>query len=350
MDRIKQISPLDAQAMERAQACWEQVAKPLHSLGLLEEAVIQIAGITGNEDVRLDHRQVIVLCGDNGVVAEGVTQTDSSVTAKVAAAVAGGTSNINVMADALGAVVVAVDLGISGPPLGGKVLSRRIAPGTGNIARGPAMRLSQATAAVCAGMDLVRESREQGCQILFTGEMGIGNTTPTAALASVLLGIPPHQATGRGAGLSRAGLARKVEAVRRAIQVNRPDPSRPLELLSKLGCYEIAGMVGLFLGGAVYRVPVVIDGVISAAAALLAVKLAPLCRGYMLCSHVSKEPAGPALLARLGLTPLIDARLCLGEGSGGLLLLPLLDAALAVYHNAHRFEGLGMERYQEWEN
>ncbi len=343
MERITKIRPIDASAVAAASENWGKIAKPLGSLGLLEAQVSRIAGIIGSPDVRLDNRAVVVMCADNGVVAEGVTQTDSSVTAIVAGAIAGGTSNINVMAAKFGAEVIGIDVGMNSDVPG--MLSRKTAYGTGNIACGAAMSVSQAEAAVCAGMDAVGELVSRGVQIVVTGEMGIGNTTTAAALASVLLGRPADEMTGRGAGLSTEGLLRKKAAIKRAIEINKPDPAKPIELLAKLGGFDIAGMAGLFLGGAVYHVPVVIDGVISAAAAVLAAEIAPDCAGYMLPSHVSEEPAGQALLKRLKLSAPINAGLRLGEGTGGVLLLPLLDGALAVYNSSHKFDQLPMEKY-----
>ncbi len=345
MERIKKIQPPDRAAIAAAVEKWNGVAKPLGSLGLLEEQVSRIAGMIGSPDVRLDCRAVVVMCADNGVVEEGVTQTDSSVTAIVARAIAGGTSNISAMAARFNAEVIAVDVGMNTDVPG--VLPKKTAYCTGNIAKGAAMSVSQAEAAICAGMDAVRDCVERGVQIIVSGEMGIGNTTTAAAISSVLLGRKVEEMTGRGAGLDTAGLARKVSVIKRAIEVNRPDPHKPIELLAKLGGFDIAGMAGLFLGGAVYRVPIVIDGVISAAAAAIAAAIEPNCRGFMLPSHVSDEPAGQALLEYLSLKAPINAGLRLGEGTGGILLLPMLDGALSVYHGSHRFSDLPMERYTE---
>lgn len=345
MYRITKIRPIDTSAVAASEEHWGKIAKPLGSLGLLEAQISQIAGIIGSTDVRLDRRAVVVMCADNGVVEEGVTQTDSSVTAIVAGAIAGGTSNINAMAKQFGAEVIGVDVGMNTEVPG--ILQRKTARGTGNIAKGAAMTAEQAETALRAGMDIVSDLSSQGTQIIVTGEMGIGNTTTAAALASVLLNRPVEEMTGRGAGLDSAGLSRKISAIKRAIEINRPDPSKPLELLAKLGGFDIAGMAGLFLGGGIYRVPVVIDGVISAAAAAIAAAIAPDCAGYMLPSHVSDEPAGQALLERLGLAAPIHAGLRLGEGTGGVLLLPMLDGALAVYHGSHKFDELPMERYRK---
>lgn len=347
MNRINEIMPLDFKAKKHAEEKWSSIAKPLHSLGLLEEAVIKIAGITGNEDVRLDKRCAVVMCADNGVVAEGVTQTDSGVTKIVAEAVANGTSNINLMAKAFNAEVFAVDIGMNADSDNPLIARKKSAYGTMNIAHGAAMSKDQAIAAITAGIDIVKECAEKGYKIIVTGEMGIGNTTTSSAIASVLLNAPVSEVTGRGAGLDSAGMKRKIDVIEKAIAVNKPVKSNTLDILSKLGGFDIAGMTGLFLGGAVYRVPVVIDGFISAVSAALACMLNPLAREYMFPSHVSKEPAGIKMLELIGLKPLITAEMCLGEGTGGILLLPLLDGALAVYNSAHKFDNLPIEKYKE---
>lgn len=347
MERLTFIQPPDSAAMARARERWNSIAKPLGSLGLLEDAVVKIAGMTGSEEIAIDKRCVVAMCADNGVVCEGVTQSDSDVTCIVAQTMAAGNSNINLMADTVGAAVFPIDIGIKDDIRLPHLLNRKIANGTQNIAVGAAMSLPQTERAISVGIDAVRDLSERGYQIIVTGEMGIGNTTTASALASVLLDLPPEEVTGRGAGLDSAGLERKIAVIKRAIAVNQPDRNRPVELLAKLGGFDIAGMVGLFLGGAVYGMPLVIDGFISAVAAALAAAICPLAGDYMLCSHVSKEPAGMKILALLGMKPLITAELCLGEGTGGVLLLPLLDGALAVYRSSHRFENLPMERYVE---
>lgn len=347
MDRINKITPPDVKAAQAARERWNSVAKPLGSLGLLESAVEKIAAVQGTADVKITNRRAVVMCADNGVVCEGVTQTDSSVTALCAEAIAGGTSNINVLADVYSAKVTAVDIGIDCDVKNEKILDRKISYGTKNIAEGAAMTVEQAENAITVGMDIVRDMKRDGADIIVTGEMGIGNTTTTAALTSVLLDMPPKSVTGRGAGLDSAGLKRKKAAVERAIAVNLPDREKPLELLAKLGGFDIAGMVGLFLGGAYYHIPVVIDGVISAVSAFIAYKMNPLAKEYMLASHVSSEPSGKMLLDGIGLKPLITAEMRLGEGTGGIMLLPLLDGAMAVYNSAHRFDDMGMERYVE---
>lgn len=347
MNRIKYISPADKCATARAQEKWNRVAKPLHSLGLLEDTIIKIAGIFGSESFAIDKRCAAVMCADHGVVEEGVTQTDSSVTAIVAQSMAEGGSNINLMAASCNADVFAYDIGINKDMDIKGLICKKIAYGSENIAKGPAMTREQAERAITAGMDAVGELKEKGYKIIVTGEMGIGNTTASAAVAAALTGADPKKITGRGAGLDNEGLKRKISAVERAIDINRPDPEDPVGVLAKVGGYDIGAMTGLFLGGAYYHIPVVMDGFISAAAAALAVKICPYAKDYMLCSHTSAETAAALLLDFIGLKAPITAGLRLGEGTGGVLLLPLIDAALAVYNSSHLFENLPMEQYKE---
>ena len=347
MDRINKIEYPDKEIFLAAKARWDSVAKPLGSLGLLEEAVQKIAAIQKSTDVDLSNRRVVVMCADNGVTSEKVTQSDSSVTAVCAKAIADGTSNINKLAEVFRASVTAVDIGVERDVNSHKILNRKIAYGTKNIAVGAAMAKDQAEKSICVGIDIMRDLKKEGVNIVVTGEMGIGNTTTSAAIASVLLDVPPRVVTGRGAGLDSAGLERKIAVIERAIAINLPDINNPIELISKLGGFDIGGMTGLFLGGAIYGIPVIIDGVISAVSALLAKKINPVSAEYMLASPVSSEPAGKILLEKIGLKPLINAEMRLGEGTGGIMLLPLLDGALAIYRHSHKFDEIGIERYVE---
>lgn len=347
MYRIKLIAPTDKESGKRAAFKWNNIAKPLHSLGMLEEDIIKLAKIFGRENFSLDKRCAVVMCADNGVVCEGVTQTDSSVTAIVAKAMAEGTSNINLMANTFGAEVFPVDIGIKGKVSIDGIIDRKIADGTENIAQGPAMNRSQSERALQIGMDIAGDMKQKGYKLIVTGEMGIGNTTTSSAAASVLLGLPPEEVTGRGAGLDDEGLLRKINVIKKSIEVNKPDPFDAVDIISKVGGYDIGGMAGLFLGGAVYHIPIVIDGFISAVSAALAALICPIAKEYMLCSHVSREPAGKKMLEYLGFEPPINAGLCLGEGTGGVLLLPMLDAAMAVYDSSHSFDNLSIEKYKE---
>ena len=289
---------------------------------------------------------MLVLCADNGVVSQGVTQSPSSVTGLVAKQLAARRTSVCRMAQAARCQVVPVDVGILDFQEMPGVLSRRIGNGTGDISQGPAMTRRQAEQALHTGMELVREQQALGVDLLATGEMGIGNTTTSSAVACVLLGRPAEEMTGRGAGLSDQGLQKKTAAIRRALEVNRPDPSDPLDILQKVGGFDIAAMCGVFLGGALYRVPVLIDGLISAVAALCALRLCPAAGKAMLASHVSAEPAGGLVLEALGKQPLITAGMRLGEGTGAVAAMPLLDLALAVYRESYTFEEGGIEAYQ----
>lgn len=337
----------DIDSQSAAMRHWNSIAKPLGGLGLLEDMISKIAGMRRTPCVSLSNRTAVIMCADNGVVSEGVSQSDSSVTASVAKEIALGRSSVNLLAKQFGVDVVAVDIGMSSDIDDNRVLNRKVAYGTGNIAAGPAMTKEQARDAINSGIQITRELSQRKTDIIVTGEMGIGNTTTSAAIASVILGITPEKAAGRGAGLDSAGLLRKIAVIKRAVSVNQPDKNDPLDLLSKIGGFDIAGMVGLFLGGAQYGIPVVIDGVISAVSACLAEMIAPGCHNFMLPSHVSNEPAAPLLLEKLGLKAPITAGFHLGEGTGGVMLLPLLDGALAVYNGAHSFDDMKLERYQE---
>lgn len=340
-----EITRPDQAAAEQAQAHWDGIAKPLNGLGHFETMITKIAGLTGTHQVSIRKRAVVVFCADNGVVAEGVTQTDASVTATMAGQIRDHRSSVCLMAASAGADVFAVDMGMLHCVEG--VSGCHIADGTGNIARGPAMTREQACRAIEYGIGLAKEFAQQGYELLATGEMGIGNTTTSSAVAAVLLGMPAEQVTGRGAGLSDDGLRRKQEAIRRAITVNQPDAADALDVLAKLGGFDIAGMVGLFLGGALYRIPILVDGLISSLSALISARLCPESRCAMLASHISAEPAAARILEELGLTAILRADMKLGEGTGAVCLMPLLDMALSVYHGSAAFTDTGIAQYQK---
>lgn len=346
--KITEIQPLDRAAMEASRRYWNTLGKPLYSLGQLETVITQIAGITGDPAVTLERRCVYVLCADNGVVAEGVTQTDNSVTAIVAENIAAGAGNVNAMARAAKADVFPVDIGMCRDVEAAGLLQKKIAYGTENFAKAPAMTRAQAIAAIAVGVELAAAAKGKGYQAIATGEMGIGNTSTSSAMLSVLLGLQPELAVGRGAGLSDAGLQRKRQVIADAIALHQPDAQDPLDVLSKLGGYDIAGMTGLFLGGAIYRIPIVIDGLISAAAALTASRICPLARDFMLASHLSREPAAKAVFAELGMEPMLHCGMALGEGTGAVSLFPLLDQALAVYQQDTTFAKIHMEPYADF--
>ena len=343
---LQQIGPADETARQAARKNWNACMKPLGSLGLLEKALEDIAALTGSAEICLKKRAALVLCADNGVVAQGVTQCGSEMTGIVARNLAAGITSVCRMAAEADCPVIPVDMGILDFPETEGVLSRRIANGTKDISQGPAMTRAQAEQAIFTGVELVREQKEQGVRLLATGEMGIGNTTTSSAAASVLLNRPASEMTGRGSGLTDEGLFRKIRAVEQAVSINRPDPADPVDVLAKVGGFDLAGLCGVFLGGALYRIPVLIDGFISGTAALCALRLCPNAGKAMLASHVSAEPAARYVLAALGKTPLITAGLRLGEGTGAVVAMPLLDMARAVYASGYTFDGCGVEPYQ----
>ncbi len=349
MRRIADIKNSDKLFAERSRECWNSIAKPLGSLGLLEEAVEKIAAVQCNENVNIDSRAVVVMCADNGVVEEGISQSDSDVTTKCVSDICAGRSNVNVLANAFHADVIAVDAGLKNAPENAENLRNiKLSRGTKNFLREPAMTYSDAKKIISAGMDIARELHALKYKILICGEMGIGNTAAAAAVTAAMLNVPPQAVTGRGAGLDDERLQRKIEVISAALKLHKPDPDDPVDVLSKVGGFDIAGMTGLFLGGAFYGMTMVIDGVVSAAAACLAYHINPKVKDFMLASHVSSEPAGKMLLENIGLEAPIHAGLHLGEGTGGVLLLPLLDGALEVYYKAHRFSEAKIERYKEF--
>ena len=343
---ISGIAPLDEGAMEAAKRRWDSVAHPLGSLGLLERDIIRIAGITGSPEVDLGKKAVVVMCADNGVVAEGVTQTGQEVTAIVTENMSSGDTSVCRMARVAGAEVIPVDIGVARPVTGERILQRCVRRGTANMTRGPAMGREEAERAVLTGAELVGELKARGYRLLATGEMGIGNTTTSSAVVSVLLGRSPAEVTGRGAGLSTEGYHKKIRAIETAVEVNCPDPADALDVLYKVGGLDLAGLAGVFLGGAYHRVPVLIDGFISSAAALIAASLCPAAKGYMLASHASNEPAGRMVLEALGAAPFLYAEMCLGEGTGAVAVMPLLGMGAAVYREMCTFEATNIEAYQ----
>ncbi len=343
---IDSITPADEAAMVQARAHWDAVAKPLGSLGLLEDAVVRMAGAMGTADVNWERKAVAVFCADNGVVAEGVTQAGQEITAAVASAMARGEACVCRMAWSAGAEVFPVDIGLAHPIEDEGILRRHVLRGTRSIAKGPAMTRSDAAAAVMTGVWLAEELVNRGFDLLAAGEMGIGNTTTSAAITSVLLHLPVEQVTGRGAGLSSQALTHKIEVIKQAIQINNPNPEDPIDVLAKVGGLDIAAMAGFSLGAALRKVPVVLDGAISCVAALVAVRLCPNAAKVLIAGHCSAEPCGGILLEQLGLQPFIVAQMRLGEGTGAVAAMPMLDMALSIYRSMSTFGEMGLTPYQ----
>ena len=341
---ISQIGPLDQAASAAMSARLDQLTKPQGSLGRLEEIAIQLAGIRGNGAISVARKVVIVAAGDHGVAEEGVSAYPREVTGQMLALFARGRAAINVLADTIGARVIVVNAGIAGEPPAGRnqIVDLRLGPGTQNFLRGPAMTRAQATAALEAGIDIARGAAAEGAELLVTGDMGIGNTTASAAIVAAMTGAPAEEIVGRGTGVDDAGLARKLAAVRRALLRHHLDPADPVGVLAGVGGFEIGVLAGVILAAAAARLPVVLDGVVSGAAALIACGLAPAATAYCIAGHRSTEPAHGRTLTYLGLEPLLDLHLRLGEGTGAVLALPLIDAAVAIAHQMWTFGEAGV--------
>lgn len=343
-ETMQKICPVDAAAMAAAKQHWDGLGKPLGSLGRLEKALIQIAGIQRTGDVHIDRKALVIMCADNGVVEEGVTQCGQEVTATVAENFLDEKSCVAIMCRRAGTKICPVDIGMAVDTP--RVEKRKIAYGTKNMAKEPAMTREQAVAAIEVGIAKAEELHAQGYEMLATGEMGIGNTTTSSAMTAVYLGLDVETVTGRGAGLSSHGLQRKIHAIKQAIAVNQPDPEDPLDVLAKVGGLDIAGMCGLFLGGAAQQMPVVMDGFISQVAALTAMRLVPECADYILASHVSEEPGANILLKALEKDAFLTCGMRLGEGSGAVALFPILDFASDIYHKMSTFVQADIVEYQ----
>lgn len=330
--------------MAAARARQDRLTKPRGALGRLEALSIQLAGITGQATPRLAHKLVLVMAGDHGVAVEGISAYPQSVTAQMVINFLAGGAAINVLARQTSARVVVADLGVAAAlPARPDLVDAKVASGTANLAHGPAMSHDQARQALQTGADLFGRELAAGVDILGTGEMGIGNTTSAAAVAAALTGQDPAWLVGRGTGVDDAGLARKIEVVRRGLAVNTPDPADGLDVLAKVGGFEIGGLAGAMLAAAAHRCPVMVDGVIATAAAMIAVTLHPGLRPYLIAAHRSAEPGHDAMLAWLGLEPLLDLGMRLGEGTGAVLGMQLADAACRLLAEMATFDEAGVD-------
>lgn len=340
---IQTIVPLDQPAMDAALRRQAELAKPPGSLGRLESLSVQIAGITGKLDNQIHDNALLVFAADNGVVAEGVSSAPQSVTLQQTVNLTRAKTGASVLAQHFGDRVIVCDVGVNADIRESAVLNRKIAYGTCNIAHGPAMTRQQALQAIMTGAQLAMETPADALGI---GEMGIGNTTTSSAVAAALLGRSAGEVTGRGAGLSDRGLERKIAVIDSALALHRPDPVDPVDVLAKVGGYDIAAMAGFYLGCARYRIPAVMDGFISTVAALAAVRLCPAAGDALVASHLSAEPGAGFVMEALGQPPLLCLGMALGEGTGAVSAMPLLDMALRVYFDMPSFDGIGIEAYR----
>ncbi|HXU02480.1 MAG TPA: nicotinate-nucleotide--dimethylbenzimidazole phosphoribosyltransferase [Polyangia bacterium] len=335
----------DDGAAAEAQRLLDRKTKPPRSLGRLEDLVCQLAAIrgVGAPQTRLPGKAIVVMGADHGVAAEGVSAYPQEVTGQMLLNFARGGAAINVLARQAGARIVVVDIGVAHPPEARpEIRARRIGAGTANFTRGPAMTRAQALQALATGADLAGALARDGVGLIGIGDMGIGNTTASSALAAVFTGAPAEETTGRGTGIDDATFRRKVDVVRRGLEVNRPDATDGVDALAKVGGFEIAGLAGVVLGAAAARLPVVVDGFIAGAAALAAVRIAPNAAGYLIASHRSVEAGHRLVLQALGKKPLLDLDLRLGEGTGAALAMMLIDAALAIAAEMATFESAGV--------
>ena len=347
-ETIKAIRPLNQEAMKQSEARWNSIAKPLYAFGEFEPMTIRMAGITGDPEIRVDKKALVIMCGDHGVLEEGVSQSNQEITAVMTEGFTRMECSASVMAEMAGVDMFPVDIGVARDVIP-EVINRKIAYGTKNMAKEPAMTREQAIRSIEVGIEMVEMLKEKGYEIICVGEMGVGNTTPSSAMASVFLDVPVAKVTGRGSGLKAEGLAHKTRVLERIMASYTFDKNDPLDVLTKVGGFEIGGMAGLYLGAAACRIPVVADGVISCVAALLACRLAPSARDYLFASHLSKEPAGKMLLDALELKPCLTCEMHLGEGTGAVALMPVLDLALGVYHRMSTFTDVDIMVYEPYD-
>jgi nicotinate-nucleotide--dimethylbenzimidazole phosphoribosyltransferase len=335
------ILPVCAEAACQAQQLLDAKTKPRRSLGRLEELACQLAAIYREPQPPMPQTALVVMAADHGVTTAGVSAYPSDVTAQMVRNFAAGGAAINVLARQAAAQVLVLDMGTRQPPPSG-IRDHRLGPGTANLAREPAMHTDTARRAIEIGIDLAAELSAGGVGVIGVGEMGIGNTTAASALTAAFTGLPPEEVTGRGTGIDEAAWRRKIETVRQALARHRPRPQDPLAVLASVGGFEIAGLVGVMLGAAARRLPLVLDGFITGAAALVAVALCPPLRDYLIAAHQSVEPGHGAVLRSLKLRPLLDLELRLGEGTGAALAFHLLEAALRILREMATFASAGV--------
>lgn len=321
----------------------DRLTKPTGSLGRLEDLSVQIAAIQGSATPYVSRKAVVVMAGDHGVTQEGVSAYPADVTPQMVQNFLNGGAAINVLARQAGARVCVVDMGVAADfPPNSRVINAKVDYGTRNITKGPAMTRQQAELCITRGMEVASQEIDRGLDLIATGDMGIGNTTPSSAMAAVFTGESVELVTGRGTGIDDRGLAAKVAIINEAIQVNQPDRNDPLDVLAKVGGFEIGGLAGLIIGSAARGIPVVVDGFISTAAALLAVELAPDVRPYLIAAHRSVEIGQRAMLEKIGIEPLMDFNMRLGEGTGAALAFHIIEASVRILNEMATFEDAGV--------
>ncbi len=340
---LKQIKGLNEVIMEKSKKRVDSLNKPIGSLGKLEDIVVQLSGITGDIYPKADRKSVIVMAADHGVCEEGVAAAPQEVTYKQTINMANGLTGVCALSKVSRADVVVVDVAVKVDIEHSNVINRKIAYGSNNIAKGPAMTKEEAIRALEIGIEIAQQEVKKGKNILATGEMGIGNTTPSSAILSVITGVDPLEVTGVGGNLPLELIENKANVIRKAIELNKPDKNNPLELLSKIGGYDIAGMAGVMIGGAASGVPIIVDGFISTVSAIVAIIFEPKIKNYLLASHISDEKASKIASELLGLKPMLDLKMRLGEGSGAVLLFSIVEAATDMNSMMVTFEESGVQ-------
>lgn len=341
------IQPVRSQWRLKAREHLDNLAIPRGSLGDLLDIAEQLVAVKQTLKPSVREKTVVTMAADHGVVSEGVSAFPRDVTLQMVANFVAGGAAISVLAGVAGARVIVVDMGVAadlGSSVMGKVLSCKVDYGTGSMARGPAMTRLQAVQALETGIEIAGRLVEEGVELLGTGDMGIGNTTPSSAILAAFSGRPAREVAGRGTGISDEALENKIRVIQRALDVNKPDPGDPVDVLAKVGGFEIGGIAGLILGAAYHRVPVVVDGFISSAGALVAKNLAPATVDYMIAGHHSLEHGHQFMLEELGLKPLLNLNLRLGEGTGAALAMNIVESAAQVINKMLTFEGAGVSR------
>lgn len=341
------VEPIEDEAIKKIEAKWDKVAKPIGSLGRLEKLYSKIAAIQGFEAPDLSHMRLIVCCGDHGIVEEGVSQTNQDVTRICATNIGKGVTVAGVMANRMGIDILSVDVGINSAKEVPYTLNRRVKYGTCNFLKQPAMSVEEFSRAVQVGMDLVKDSLDEGYNMLLIGEMGIGNTTSAAVMAGYLLDLNAEAVTGRGAGLDDEGFSRKRAVVSMALSMY--SGLSPVEICSNFGGLELAAMTGIVLGGALYKVPIIIDGMLSMVSALVADRMLENSKDYLIPSHMSKEPVVVKLAKKLNMEPVIDGQMSVGEGAGAVMMANMLGVVDDVFHNALKFEESEVEQYERFQ-
>ncbi|MDE6388066.1 MAG: nicotinate-nucleotide--dimethylbenzimidazole phosphoribosyltransferase [Lachnospiraceae bacterium] len=338
----------DPRIYEKVLYNWDAIAKPLDGLGRFEKLTARIGAISGTDEIDISRKAVVIMCADNGIVEEGVSQSGQEVTTAVARQMAKGASSVGKMAAYIGADTIPIDIGMAEKERIPGVLDRKIRCGTNNFRLEPAMTRKEAVRAVFTGIEVAADCKRKGYHILATGEMGIGNTTTSSAVTAALLKCDADSVTGRGAGLCDEKLWHKRQLITEAIEKYRLYEAEPLRILETVGGFDIAGLAGICIGGGIIRMPVVLDGVISMAAALLAERIVPGTVHYLIPSHQGREPAAGRLAEALGIESVIYGQMALGEGTGAVMMLSLLDMALSVYHGKTSFSDIRVKQYERY--